>query len=101
MQALEQMLHEKSWGEAFLLFLAYFYPKLGGKFTKVGGKFIVVSCFQLVSRRGVKFGGGASNAILMNNEKYTRSVSLRNLCDYPPPPPRSSVQERRKSTLGL
>jgi hypothetical protein len=26
MQALEQMLHEKSWGEAFL---AYFYPKLG------------------------------------------------------------------------
>ena len=27
MQALEQMLHEKSWGEAFL---AYFYPKLGG-----------------------------------------------------------------------
>jgi hypothetical protein len=30
MQALEQMLHEKSWGEAFFTFLAYFYPKLGG-----------------------------------------------------------------------
>ena len=39
MQALEQMLHEKSWGEAFL---AYFYPKLGGKF-------ISISCFQLVN----------------------------------------------------
>ena len=70
----------KNLGGSFFTFLAYFYPKLGGKF-------IVISCFQLVSRIGVKFGGGASNAILMNNEKYTRSVSLRNLCDYPPPPP--------------
>jgi hypothetical protein len=31
MQALEQMLHEKSWGgKLFFTFLAYFYPKLGG-----------------------------------------------------------------------
>ena len=50
MQALEQMLHEKSWGGEFFFFafLADFYAKLGGKFTKVGGG------------------------------KYTRSVSLRN-----------------------
>ena len=45
-------------GEAFLTFLAYFYPKLGGG--------------EVYQSWG---------------EKYTRSVSLRNLCDYPPPPP--------------
>ena len=31
MQALEQMLHEKSWGGSFFAFLADFYAKLGGE----------------------------------------------------------------------
>ena len=95
----------------------------GGSFfslflPKVGGKFILISCFQLVNRIGVKSGGsrgtappiieqGASNVICppppaeytttqtakptLDNEKYTRSVSLRNVCDYPPPPRRRTT----------
>ena len=38
----------------------------------------------------------------MNNEKYTRSVSLRNLCDYPPPPCRQSVcLDKKKYTRSV
>jgi hypothetical protein len=74
----------KNLGGSFFTFLAYFYPKLGGKFMKVGGEVYQswgeVYCNIMFSigephRRKVWW---ASSAILMNNEKYTRSVSLRN-----------------------
>ena len=67
----------------------------------LGGKFFgFLSLFLCKDGGGSlpKLGGGKVH-------KYTRSVSLRNLCDYPapppPPPPVVSTREKEKYTRSV
>ena len=95
----------KNLGGKLFYFFSLFLPKVGGEvYQSWGGGEVYQSWGEVYCnimfligephrRKVFFFGGGASNAIVMNNEKYTRSVSLRNLCDYPPPPGRQYKRE--------
>ena len=111
----------KNLGGKLFYFFSLFLPKVGGEVYQSWGEVYFNIMFSIGEPHRRKV-WGASNVIcppprppaeytttqtakpslIMNNEKYTRSVSLRNVCDYPPPPPVDRVYAWiRKSTLGL